>query len=156
MNSGTGKPPFPVGLGVTDEDYMQPSYQRKRRAQIRELLREKISLILMHKSRDPRLRQLSVTDVKLSDDFRRARVFYILRTTQAPPMSPEADAGALSQAQDALNKAVGFVKQEIAQLHILRLMPQITFEYDASWRQGDRIDRLLRQISSTDESLNDL
>jgi len=130
---------------------MQPTYQRKRRAQLSELLREKIALILMHKSRDPRLNQLSITDVRLSPDLRQARVFFIVRTTQAGPAPAAAaapDPAELAQIQAALNKAAGFIKQEIAQLHVLRLMPQISFEYDTSWQRGENIDRLLRQLAS--------
>jgi len=107
----------------------------QRRARVSELLREKIALILLHKSRDPRLSTLTVTEVEISKDLRLARVFYQPR-----------QAVDLPYIQAALEKASGFIKQEIGREHILRVMPEITFHHDESWQRGDRIERLLRQL----------
>ena len=51
----------------------------KRRDRVGEMLREKIALILLHKSRDPRLQNITITSVEISDDLRRAKVFYLTR-----------------------------------------------------------------------------
>ncbi|HAY22534.1 MAG TPA: 30S ribosome-binding factor RbfA [Desulfobacterales bacterium] len=108
----------------------------KRRDRIGELLREKIALILLRKSRDPRLQQITITSVAISDDLRRAKVYYLTRGQEA-----EVPAN-----QKALQKASGFIKQELAQEHILRVMPELIFQLDDSWRRGERVDSLLRQL----------
>jgi ribosome-binding factor A len=108
----------------------------KRRDRVGEMLREKIALILLHKSHDPRLQTITVTSVEISDDLRRAKVFYLTRGQQAE----------LPSIQKALQKATGFIKQELAQEHILRVMPELTFRVDESWQRGERIDDLLRQL----------
>jgi ribosome-binding factor A len=108
----------------------------KRRDRVGEMLREKIALILLHKSRDPRLQNITVTSVAISDDLRRAKVFYL-------PRGQELE---LPFIQKALQKASGFIKQELAQEHILRVMPEFTFHVDESWQRGERVADLLRQL----------
>ncbi len=89
----------------------------KRRDRVGEMLREKIALILLHKSHDPRFQNITVTSVEISDDLRRAKVFYLTRGKEAE----------LPFIQKALQKASGFIKQELAQEHILRVMPELYF-----------------------------
>ncbi|MFP3867106.1 MAG: 30S ribosome-binding factor RbfA [Desulfobacteraceae bacterium] len=108
---------------------------KPRAARVSELLREKIALILLHKSRDPRLRTLTITEVEISDDLRRAKVFYQPRGAEDLP-----------DIQAALKRASGFIKQEIGRDQILRTMPEIIFCHDESWQRGARIEKLLRQL----------
>ncbi|MBW1917027.1 MAG: 30S ribosome-binding factor RbfA [Deltaproteobacteria bacterium] len=111
------------------------SRTKARTARVSELLREKIALILLHKSRDPRLRTLTVTEVAISKDLRRARVFYQPRCEEELP-----------HIQAALERASGFIKQELGREQILRVMPEITFLHDESWQRGARIEKLLCQL----------
>jgi len=108
----------------------------KRRDRVGEMLREKIALILLHKSRDPRLQNLTITSVNISDDLRRAKVYYL-------PRGQEVEVRLL---QKALHKAAGFIKQELAQEHILRVIPELVFQVDESWQRGERVSDLLRQL----------
>lgn len=100
------------------------------------MLREKISLILLHKSRDPRLQNITVTSVEVSDDLRRAKIFYLSRGQEVQ----------LPVLQKALQKASGFIKQELAQEHILRVMPELFFQVDGSWQRGERLADLLKLL----------
>jgi ribosome-binding factor A len=108
----------------------------KRRDRVGEMLREKIALILLHKSRDPRLQNLTITSVDISDDLRRAKVYYLARGQEAE----------LRLLQKALQKASGFIKQELAQEQILRVMPELFFQVDDSWQRGERVADLLRHL----------
>jgi ribosome-binding factor A len=108
----------------------------KRRDRVGEMLREKIALILLHKSRDPRLQNITIISVEISDDLRRAKIFYL-------PRGQEVDIVSLRK---ALQKASGFIKQELAQEHILRVIPELSFHLDESWQRGERVADLLRQL----------
>ena len=108
----------------------------KRRDRVGEMLREKIALILLHKSRDPRLQNITITNVEGSDDLRRAKIFYLTRGKEAE----------IQLLQKALQKAAGFIKQELAQEHILRVMPELFFQIDDSWQRGERVADILRQL----------
>ena len=44
-----------------------------------ELLRERLALILLYKCADPRLQELTLTEVEMSPDLKQARVFYVVR-----------------------------------------------------------------------------
>ncbi len=113
----------------------------KRVTRVAELLREQIALILLHKSRDPRLKDLTVTGVEMSPDLKQARVFYLLREG--------ADAGGV---QAALKKALGFIKQELAREHLLRVMPEFFFLPDTGLDRAARIEELLHSLGEASSS----
>lgn len=101
---------------------------------VAELLRERLALILLHKCADPRLQELTLTRVEMSPDLKQAKVYYVGR--------PQADATLLRQ---ALDKAMGFIKQEVARENIFRLMPEIFFLPDSGLDQVERIEQLLQE-----------
>jgi ribosome-binding factor A len=106
----------------------------KRTSRVAEMLKEQIALILLHKSRDPRLTEVTITDVQMSPDLKVARVYYVARQD----LDPDA-------AQAALDKAQGFVKQEVAREHFLRVMPELHFLPDKGWERAQRVERLLKE-----------
>lgn len=114
--------------------------QIRKRARLQELLRERIALILLQKSKDPRLQQLTITGVELSKDLKRARVYYLQRGLT------EEDA----LTRQALQRAIGFIKQELAAEHILRLMPELSFHFDRLGQQTERLGELLQSLHSQD------
>jgi ribosome-binding factor A len=99
-----------------------------------ELLRERIALILLNKCADPRLKELTITEVEMSPDLKQARVFYALREG--------VEAG---EVKAALVKALGFLKQELAREHLLRMMPEFSFVPDEGLDRAARLERLLGQ-----------
>jgi len=107
----------------------------KRVTRVGELLRERIALILLNKCADPRLKELTVTAVEVSPDLKQARIFYVARAgTEA------------AQVKAALAKALGFIKQELAREHLLRVMPEFHFLPDAGLDQAARLEELLQAV----------
>ncbi|HEV2283491.1 MAG TPA: 30S ribosome-binding factor RbfA [bacterium] len=106
-------------------------------ARLRELFKEETSTILQRNMRDPRIGFVSVTDVELSPDLRHARVF----------VSVYGDAEAKARTMEGLRSAEGFVRTELAHRIRLRYTPEVTFRIDESIEQGDRVNRLLRQVT---------
>jgi ribosome-binding factor A len=106
---------------------------------VAELLREQIALILLHKSHDPRLQDLTITGVEMSPDLKQARVFYLLREGVEP-----------DQVQAALKKGLGFIKQELAREHLLRVMPEFFFLPDTGPDRGERIEQLLHKLETSE------
>ena len=105
----------------------------KRPTRVAELLRESLASILLYKCADPRLKELTVTEVDMSPDLKQAKVYYVLRS------GVDAD-----EAAAALDKAQGFVKQEVARERILRTMPELIFLPDRSWERAERLEKLLQ------------
>ncbi|HEX9884015.1 MAG TPA: 30S ribosome-binding factor RbfA [Desulfobaccales bacterium] len=106
---------------------------RGRPHRVAELLRELLAEILLQRSADPRLKELTLTEVEVSPDLKQARVYYVAREG--------ADAVAV---QAALDKALGFIKQEVAREHILRMMPEFIFLADEGLDRAARLERLFR------------
>jgi ribosome-binding factor A len=99
-----------------------------------ELLRERLALILLQKCADPRLQELTLTRVEVSPDLRQAKVYYETR--------PNADETRLHR---ALDKAMGFIKQEVARENLFRLMPEIIFLPDKGLDEAERLEQLFHK-----------
>ncbi len=109
----------------------------KRVTRVAELLRERIALILLTKCADPRLQALTITEVEVSPDLKQARIFYVAR------------AGAEdAPVKAALAKALGFIKQELAREHLLRVMPELHFLPDKGLDQAARLEELLKGLAA--------
>ncbi len=101
---------------------------------VAELLRERLALILLHKCADPRLQELTLTRVEVSPDLKQAKVYYAAR--------PNTEEAGLHQ---ALDKALGFIKQEVAREHLLRVMPEFIFLPDKGLDEAERLDQLFHE-----------
>jgi ribosome-binding factor A len=100
---------------------------------VAELLRERLALILLHKCADPRLQELTLTEVEMSPDLKQAKVFYVARE------NVDRD-----QVQIALDKALGFIKQEVAREHLLRQMPEFVFLPDTGLDRTAKLEKLFQ------------
>jgi ribosome-binding factor A len=86
--------------------------------------------------RDPRIGFITLTGVKVSPDLRVARVYY----------SMIGSAQERAATQEGLDAAKGFVRREVSTAVKLRLSPEIYFVFDESLTEGDKIERLLREV----------
>ncbi|MDC0709515.1 30S ribosome-binding factor RbfA [Stigmatella sp. ncwal1] len=86
--------------------------------------------------RDPRIGFITITGVKVSPDLRVARVFYSMMGT----------AQEREETQKGLDAAKGFVRREVTAAVNLRVSPEVFFTFDESVGEGDKIDRLLREV----------
>jgi ribosome-binding factor A len=115
---------------VRDVKHQTPTGRPHR---VAELLRERLALILLFKCADPRLKEITLTEVEMSPDLRQAKVFYVVRE------NVDRD-----QVQIALDKALGFIKQEVARENLFRLMPAIIFLADPGLDRAARLEELLQ------------
>ena len=107
----------------------------RRQRRVAQLMREEITLITLELS-DPRLALVSVTDVEVSSDLRHAHVF----------ISHLGDEEEMESVLKALRHAAGHMRRELALRGTLRYVPELSFHWDSSVDQGQRIEELLRQI----------
>ncbi|MCP3951120.1 MAG: 30S ribosome-binding factor RbfA [Desulfobacterales bacterium] len=99
-----------------------------------------ISELLHKRIRDPRLKDATISEVKMSPDLKLAKVYYTLSHGE----STQADA------QAGFNSASGFVKRTLARKLGLRYMPDLKFFYDESFDYGAKIDHLLKSLDIKD------
>jgi ribosome-binding factor A len=107
---------------------------------VAELLRERLALILLHKCADPRLKELTLTEVEMSPDLKQAKVFYVAREN--------ADRDLMRK---ALDKALGFIKQEVARENLFRLMPAIIFLPDTGLDRAAQLEKLFQAAKAGPE-----
>lgn len=105
---------------------------RKRR--VGELIRQELSGLLRSGLRDPRLKELTVTEVEMSPDLKKAHVYYA-----CPRDKVEA-------VREGLAKADGFIRRTISQKVYLKFMPELVFTYDDSLDRGEAMDSLLDSL----------
>ncbi|OGO24262.1 MAG: ribosome-binding factor A [Chloroflexi bacterium RBG_16_50_9] len=110
---------------------------------VNHLIRREISELIQRQLRDPRLDTfVTVTEVVTTPDLKFAKVFV----------------SCINGKQEAqktlgiLNAASGFLRTELAKNVKMRRVPELSFHWDDSIEHGDRILRLLDQISSEHES----
>jgi len=114
----------------------------KRADRVADLIKIEISNLLLKQVRDPRIGLVTITGVKVTDDLRTARIFFVeLGKDQC---SEEVHAG--------LGKAAGFLRRELGRRLRLRCVPELLFAYDPSFAYGDRIERLISEIHREEEA----
>ena len=97
-----------------------------------------LSEILLKKVKDPRLKNASITDVKLSRDLRIARIYFVLSGNKKN----------VEEALEGFNSAIGYVKRTVARQMGLRYMPDLKFFYDESFDYGSHIDNVLKALKA--------
>jgi len=118
----------------------------KMRAQrIADRIFEELSTLLVMEVADPRLAQVSITDVKVDRELAFANIYVSsIEGSEAAP-----------QILDGLHHAAGFLRRELAHRIQLRSFPRLRFYWDPSPERADRIDRLLASLPEADDSTED-
>lgn len=115
-------------------EVMKPA--SKRATRVADQIRMEVAEILMRKVRDPRLRDVTITDVAVTNDLRLARIYY---TTLINGHSDR-------ELAEGLAKANGFIRSELGQRLEIRYTPELVFHRDVSGPRGDRILALLDAV----------
>ena len=109
----------------------------RRPERVAEQLREEITEIVGYELDDPRLIAVTVTDVRVSDDKRDAKVF----------VTVQGDENEIHEAMKALKNAENFVRGQLALSLDLHHAPHIHFVRDTVEEKAGRIDRILEKLS---------
>ena len=85
---------------------------------------------------DPRIGFITLTGVKVSPDLSVAQIYYSMVGTDAQK----------AETQAGLTAAKGFVRREVTKRVKLRVSPEVFFSFDSSLDEGDKIERLLKEV----------
>ena len=105
------------------------------------LVRRKLTQLMLEESNDPRLTEVSITDVSVNRDTSRAEVYYSIIGTPDD----------IADIQVVLENAAGWLRAKLAPTLRLRNVPHLVFMYDPSLAHGDRIDALLQELTNEGE-----
>lgn len=107
-------------------------YDRAER--VAERVRELVALAFVHDLVDPRLKNVSITRIRMTRDLRIARLYYAI-FDGSDEKKAEADRG--------LKSAAKFLKQQIAKELKLKFAPEIEIFYDEDIDREERVAKLL-------------
>ena len=104
-------------------------------------VQEELAQLLLRELRDPRLRDVHVTAVRMTPDLRSARIFF--RTLAGG----EAAAPALA----AFERATPFIRSALGRGLGLRYVPDLHFEYDTVIDSAARMEAALAEAAKPPE-----
>jgi ribosome-binding factor A len=107
----------------------------RRPERVGEMVLRELSQLLLRDLKDPRLRGVTLTQVRMSDDLRHGRVFFSHLTGRQ-----RAD-----EAVKGFRSAGGFIRRHIGRALQLRYTPELDFEFDPGLESAARVDELLRE-----------
>lgn len=116
---------------------MAKAFSRSNR--VAEQMHRELADLLQFEVKDPRVGMVTITEVEVSGDMSHAKVFY---SAEAP--SPDLQKG--------LDKTSGFLRSQIAKRMLLRTVPQLHFEYDASADYSMKMNDLINQAVGQENS----
>jgi ribosome-binding factor A len=108
----------------------------RRPERVADIIREEISQIVGYELEDPRLTIVTVTDVRLSENLRDARVYVTISGDEVEHRN----------ALNALQKAAPYVRKQLGLSLNLPRTPEIHFVRDLVEEKGERVDELLREL----------
>ena len=106
---------------------------------ISDLLKKEISLIITNEIKDPRLRNINITSVKVSDDIGIATVFQTIIGKSIHKSESKID-------DRILSKLSGMIRSNLAKKIKIRRIPKIFFKFDESIEYSQNIEKLLKNL----------
>lgn len=113
----------------------------RRPERLAEVLREEITEIVGYELDDPRLLSVTVTDVRVSDNLRDAKVFVTVQGSE----------GEIKEAFKGLQHAATFIRQQVALNLDLRHAPILNFVRDTVEENASRVEELLSSLPKQGE-----
>lgn len=110
---------------------------------VNSLIRQELSELLQRQVKDPRLGNfITVTAVATSADMKYAKVFVSRMGSQEEKQ----------EMLSALASASGFFRRELTKRLRIRRVPELSFQWDDSIERGDRLSRLIDQVTSGEDA----
>ena len=103
-------------------------------------MQKALSQIIRDEVKDPRVGMVTIQAVRTVRDLSHATVYFTVM--------PDSDR---QQAEQALQKAAGFIRHQLGKAVSLRTTPELHFVYDTSIEDGSRLYELIEKAVKDDE-----
>ncbi|OGQ86167.1 MAG: ribosome-binding factor A [Deltaproteobacteria bacterium RIFOXYD12_FULL_56_24] len=117
------------------------SQPKRRPIRVADAIKAEIASLLVRKINDPRLYNIVITSVEVSDDLGHAWVMYSIMGEEEP-----------KNVAKGLESSKGFIRSNLARALALRHVPVLEFRLDLSGRKQAEMEQLLREIIKDDDS----
>lgn len=112
--------------------------QGNRAERVGDLVRTELSALIARDVRDPGVRFVTITHVRMTRDLQQARVFYTAL------VEPERQ-GAVAR---ALHRATPYLRRQLGERLRLRHVPELTFTYDETVARQNRVAQVLGELDA--------
>ena len=116
-----------------------------RQRRVAEVLKQKLSELLLLEMNDPRLAGVTITDVLIDRELSYADIY----------VNALGDEERREDVLAAMQRAAGFMRHRLGGALDLRRIPELRFAWDDSFEQAERIDQLLDSLGTTHTSEED-
>ncbi|WP_250655151.1 30S ribosome-binding factor RbfA [Alkalimarinus coralli] len=99
--------------------------------------------------KDPRIGMVTINDVRVSRDMGYADVYITVLTAEELDEHSEE----IKVTLDVLNKAAGFLRNELGRALKIRMVPHLRFYFDKTVGEGRRMSNLIDKARSKDQQL---
>jgi len=109
----------------------------RRSSRVGDQIMKVVADLLLHKVRDPRVKNVTLTGIEVSKDLRHSRIFF----------SVLGNAKDILKTQAGLDSARGFIKKEIGHRLEIKYIPDIIFKYDPTLEKTEDLEKLFKKIN---------
>ncbi len=107
---------------------------------IAEQIKKEISLIIQNELKDPRIAFVTITGVEVTGDLSQATVYVSVYGSDQE----------IKNTLDTIEKAKGYLRNEIGKRIRFRHIPELLFKLDNSIEYGNKIEKLLKNIKENE------
>lgn len=118
-----------IGLGKRTEV--------KRSMRVADAMRNELSVLLLEKIRDPKLQNVSISRVSVTDDLKIAKIYFTIFGERKN----------IKAVGKAFASAKGFIRTHFAKTFNMRFTPDLQFYYDKTAEKVEEIENILQEIA---------
>lgn len=108
---------------------------------VENLIKERISLIFLHKLDDLQLGFVTITNVKMSPDLKIAKIYLSIFEKEKREL-----------ALDRIHTKAGFIRSELAHRIRIKFVPELKFFLDDTSDYVEKIEGLIKKIHENDDN----
>jgi len=112
--------------------------EQKRATRVADVIRNELAVLMLNKVRDPKLAEVNISRVEVTDDLKIARIFFTLLSGKK---------GAKG-AEKSLQRARGFMRSHLAKTLNLKHTPDLQFRYDDNADKVAHVESLFQEIEN--------
>ncbi len=112
---------------------------------VADVIHKDLVKIIRDELKDPRLDRITISSVEVSSDLSSAKVYF----TSLSDID-------IKKNTATLNHAAGFLRNKLAKLLSMRIIPSLRFYYDNSLDYGNKIESLLQKANTATIANDDI
>lgn len=113
-----------------------------RSSRVAEQIRRELAQLIQREIKDPRIKLVTISGVEVSRDLGQAKVYVSTFDADSEP----------EMLTRLLDQAAGFLRHELGKRMRVRAIPDLKFYYDATIEKGARLNKLIDDAVSDDNS----